>query len=473
MTAAQTKREKPAPIPGLGAIFITIFIDLLGFSLIFTLIPRLLEFYIPGVTAGTGSGGDFLVEFIRDLTRDSLLPWISGNLQGPREIERAVLTFIGGILTALYALTQFISAPFWGSVSDRWGRKKTLILTISLNAGGYLLWAFAGQFWLFVLSRFLNGLFAGNISVATAAVSDLTDEKTRTRGMGFIGMAFGFGFIIGPVAGSLAAQIDLSFLPGANPFSAVPLLAVLLSLFNIWQFSRRFEEPRQHKAPETGRRSPLIFMRLRHLEPAKDYFQGFPRALFIQLAFSILFAAFEFTLAFYFSWSLGYGTLALGGVFFFSSFIHAMVQGGVSRRLSGEVSEKKQILWGLSLFAPGFFLYGLSDGPHPQAWLAWLAVGLISFSVGLIIPALTAYASLHLSAERQGMGLGMFRSMGALARIIGPLGGATVYLVYGPGVLFFICFSMGLLLLPLLLRLPVKNPKIYTGGSPETTPGEV
>ena len=169
----------------LGVIFLTLFLDLVGFSILFPLFAAMMEHYQQQDSA--------LMTLV--------LSWLP---EGSGPVQQAAL--FGGLLMAFYALLQAIFSPLWGGLSDRIGRRKVLLITTLGNLVGYVLWIFANSFTLLLIARGLNGLMAGNISVATAAVADVTDAKSRTKGMALVGMAFGFGFILGPAIGGLAFE---------------------------------------------------------------------------------------------------------------------------------------------------------------------------------------------------------------------------------------------------------------------------
>lgn len=142
----------------LSSIFLIVFIDLLGFSIILPLLPYLAREF---------SASEFQI----------------------------------GLLVASYALAQFIGAPFLGRLSDRFGRRPVLLISIAGNALGFLLLGFAQNLGMLFLSRILAGITAANISVAQAYISDVTDSQSRAKGLGLIGAAFGLGFILGPAIG--------------------------------------------------------------------------------------------------------------------------------------------------------------------------------------------------------------------------------------------------------------------------------
>ena len=139
---------------------------------------------------------------------------------------RLETVIFGGILGSLYAVLQFFFAPVWGGLSDRYGRKPVLLITLGGTAMGYFLWIMAGDFWVLLFSRIIGGMAGGNISVATAAIADVTPREERSKGMAFVGIAFGLGFVLGPAIGGFASQWDWSdsnlVFFGMHPFRRPP-----------------------------------------------------------------------------------------------------------------------------------------------------------------------------------------------------------------------------------------------------------
>jgi MFS family permease len=139
----------------LGLIFLTVFMDIIGFSIIIPLFPHLLNHYIT-----TEGAQGTLIGML-----SSAAEWLGGTTT----FQKTVL--FGGLLSTLYSLLQFIFSPIWGSLSDRYGRRKILTITLAGNALSYFIWIFAGQFWVVVLTRLICGMMAGNIAVASAAAT--------------------------------------------------------------------------------------------------------------------------------------------------------------------------------------------------------------------------------------------------------------------------------------------------------------
>ena len=223
----------------LRIVFLTLFLDLVGFSIIFPLFPDLLDYYIPeAYTLGSTS---LLAQLIAPLYSLAEL----GTHSDPKFITTVLF---GGILGSFYSLLQFIFAPIWGSLSDTHGRKKILLITIAGLALSYLIWGLSGNFWILIIARLVGGVMGGNLSVATAVVADVTPKEKRTSGMAIIGIAFGLGFIIGPAIGGFLGQFNLlDIYPslayfGINPFSITAFFSLFLSLINLLWVYFKFEE---------------------------------------------------------------------------------------------------------------------------------------------------------------------------------------------------------------------------------------
>lgn len=404
--------EKRSP---LGVLFLTLFIDLVGFSIIFPLFPAMLEYYLE-VEAPGG-----LLATIKE-TLESLA---GGD---PENQAHYTAVLFGGFLGSIYSALQFLFAPFWGRLSDQYGRRPILLISISGLALSYLLWIVSGSFELLVAARLLGGCMSGNISTANAAVADSTSRANRAKGMGVIGAAFGLGFIFGPAIGGLAAQINfLESFPGleaygVNPFSAPALAAFLLAVVNVLWVTLRFDETTTSKqrAEAKSLRRPLHpLMLLGKVDVA-----GVTRANWTYFLFLLAFAGVEFTLTFFVFDSFNYKTTDIAVLFVVAGLVIALVQGGIVRRVAPRYGEKNVALAGLVTLVPGFFLIGFSPPSQVQLYL-----GLVFLSVGsaLAIPCLTSLVSLYTPPDRQGAILGVFRSLGALSRAVGPILFCAIY----------------------------------------------
>lgn len=426
--SAETKRS-------LKIVFLTIFLDLLGFSIILPLFPTLASHYLTHDSENVFLKAIFgSIETIANYTHGSNL--FSG------------IVLFGGILGAIYSLLQFIAAPMWGALSDRIGRRPVLLTSLTGMAFSYLIWFFSGSFTLLIISRIIDGIMGGNISTATAVVSDVTNKTNRSKGMAIVGVAFALGFIFGPAIGGIASTIDLTkhypelIKYGVNPFSVPALVAFVLTTVNVIQVYINFKEtnPPEKRGQNTTERSanPLkIFKPLPYT--------GVNAVNLSNFLFLSAFSGMEFTLTFLAHERLGYSAMDNAYIFIYIGFIIAFVQGGVVRRKAHQVGEKKMALIGLVSLIPGLIIISQTKV------VSTLYFGLFFLAIGsaMIIPCLSTLVTFYTPHNEQGRSIGIFRSMGALARVIGPLSASIIYYKYGSTVPYLL--GAAFLILPILL----------------------
>ena len=428
----------------LKAMFITLFLDLVGFSIIFPLFPQMLEFY---QTAELETGGLFttMMEPIKELT---------GEHSG-----KAVTALFAGVLTFIYSFLQFFMAPIFGTISDRIGRRPLLLVSITGIAISYLIWFFSGSFLLLVISRLLAGLMGSNITTATAAVADVTTEKTRSKGMAFIGIAFGTGFILGPAIGGLSAHyFNLAeMFPklqeyGVNPFSAPALVAFFLALYNLYFVIRKFPETLPKEKRGKGKISRTFNpVKLFHMES----YPGVSKTIWAHFVFLAAFSGAETVLTFLTVERLGFTAKGNGLMFVYIGFIIAMAQGGYVRRKAHDMGEANMARKGLIYLIPSLVCVALA-GLWMSKTLLFIGLFLMAFGSAMAIPCLTSLASLYTPAHDQGRVLGVFRSLGALARTIGPLAAGILYWKWGYSSPYY--FSALVILIPLLMVMRLPKP---------------
>lgn len=438
---ASTQQERRT----LGIVFLTLFLDLVGFSIIFPLFPAMLDYYLPN---GAGDGS-LLGQLVAVLAN-----WAESSGSGDPRFMTAVL--FGGILGSIYSILQFLCAPLWGAWSDRVGRRKVLLITISGLVLSYLLWFFAASFWVLILSRIIGGAMGGNLSVATAAVADSTTREKRSSGLALIGIAFGLGFITGPGIGGLAAKVDLTaLLPGSealgiNPFSMPALISLLLALVNLGWVWSRFKETLPEGQPDRPQPETRGFAAFGLLTTGGPEIR---RSNLLYLIYMLAFSGMEFTLTFLAVERFAFSPAQNGGMFVFIGFILILVQGGIVRRLAGPVGEKRLALAGLCFGVAAFLALAFAL----KLGVFFLALAALAFSIGLVSPTLSALVSLYSSESEQGSALGVFRSAGALARAIGPLVAALVYFAYGSQSAYL--FGAAVVLIPLIMALKLPQPE--------------
>lgn len=237
-----------------AVLFVSLVLDLLAFTLILPLMPSILDYYARHdevcfcslcpemITAGKWGTQSGVYSSLQ-----SVAAGFSEWIHSPGEYERVLF---GGIIGSWFSLLQFLATPFVGAMSDVMGRKIPLLICLTGVAGSYALWAVAGKsFLLFCVSRTMGGLCKGNISIATAIVTDVSGHKERGKGMALIGIAFSVGFIVGPMVGAILSNLTSQ----TTAFFALPaLVALSLSLLNLLFTAVRFQEslaPRDRVCP--------------------------------------------------------------------------------------------------------------------------------------------------------------------------------------------------------------------------------
>jgi MFS family permease len=437
--ADSTSAAAPKRPLSLGVIFLTLYIDLIGFSIIFPLGPDLLEHYLK-LEGHTGALGWLLAQ--------------TESLARAFGIANYAPVLFGGVISSVFSLLQFVFAPFWGAVSDRRGRRGVLLLTVAGTALGYLIWVCSGSFWLFLLSRIVSGAFSGNLSVATAAVADVTTRQERSKAMGLVGAAFGLGLVTGPTLGALTVHINLAErFPalarfGINPFSVPALIAFGLCLVNLAWIASRFNETLSAKsradAIEPRLRNPIAAI-LGLSNPAVR------RTNLVAFVFSIAFVAMEAALTFLASARFNYTARENGFLLGFLGFCAIVTQGYIVRKLLKVADEIRVLSSGLGFTAVGFLVIGYASQP----WMLYVGVALLALGSGLVNPSTTGLISLYAGADEQGRVLGIFRSLSALARAFTPVLAGIVFWRFGSTSVFV----AGAVLTVAALALSAKLPK--------------
>lgn len=351
-------------------VFITVFIDLLGFGLV---VP-ILSVYVKEIGAS-----DMQV----------------------------------GLLASIFALTSFFFTPFLGSLSDRIGRRPIILFGIAMNIIGYLIFSQAFIIPILILSRVLNGLGSSNISAAQAYVADITAPESRTKYMGMLGAAFGLGFIFGPAFGGL---IKAEF-----GFSYVGYAAAALCALNF--ISAYFLLPESLKEKNTS--SPV------RIFPAVDFFAAIKNPLlasFFTLMFAYVFAfsLMQTIIAVLWKEEFGQDDNHIGYLFTIIGVFSALVQGVLVSRLLKAVGEQKMLLLGIILLALGFLF--IPFVPKAQFFVCTVIdIGFISTGSGLLSPSIMAMVSKSADGHIQGKVLGLNQAVSSVSRIAGPIFSGVLY----------------------------------------------
>jgi len=374
----------------LSMIFLVVFVDLLGFGI---LIP--------------------------------ILPTFATNVLGVK--EGAV-----GIAIAVYSLTQFLFNPFFGGLSDRYGRRNIILYCLLLNASGYIIFAFTHSYLLLILSRIVGGIGGSSIGVAQAYISDVTTKEDRAKGMGLIGMAFGLGFVFGPIMGGILSKF--SYMATGFASASFSVIAFTLSYFLL---------------PESLKKNialPHVRRKIFNVEGFRMLLDNTPALLVIALFFVLTFSVANIYGTFALLGSLQYhfSDMQNGMVFGMIGIVSAIVQGGLIGRLTKKYSDNQLITVGSFLMATGLFLI-----PFAGSFAGIMVTTVIlSLGTGTLQPILLSLISKVAPENEQGTVLSINQSFSALARVMGPLWGGFSFEYLGykfPFITGAIC-TLGILL---------------------------
>lgn len=323
-----------------------------------------------------------------------------------------------GALFALQALGQFFMAPMWGKLSDRFGRKPILLVTILGAIIADVITSFSASMFLLFGSRLLAGLFAGNVATASALIADATDEKSRSKGMAIVGICFGLGFTLGPTIGAISGYLtpdDLGPLGRGFPF----LVAAALNLFAVTLGSiilREASTDAEARGRSREKRDTSTILGLLKRKPIMVMSVFF-------VSYSIATSVMETTLYLYMSKLYGYDERQVGLLFGAFGLLAAFVQGGVGR-ISAKLGDKRMTLAGAIMLSIGL----VSATLYEELWFLVAFLGLSAIGRALLQPGGMALMSSHAESPAQtGKVMGVMQSSMSMGRIIGPLLGGLFY----------------------------------------------
>jgi DHA1 family tetracycline resistance protein-like MFS transporter len=354
----------------LFSILLVVFIDLLGFSLILPLLP----YYAETFNASK---------------------------------------FTTGLLIAVYALMQLIGAPLLGRLSDRFGRRPILLISVFGTFLGFLLFGFATTLWMLFAARILDGLTGGNLSVAQAYISDVTDAENRSKGLGLIGAAFGIGFIVGPVTGGFLSQFGYN----VPAFVAAGLSLLNLILIYAWLPESLTAEKRQQIGEQ--KKTAITFGAL--LTALKRPFTG--SLLITRFFFGLAFSIFQTIFSLYALAKFNLTARDTGLVLTYVGVLSVIVQGFLVGRLTKKFRDDVLITFAVALMTVSLLGWALAPS------VFWLLVVLTptSLSGGILNTLLSSTLTKAVAQDEIGGILGLATSVESSTRIIAPiLGGALL-----------------------------------------------
>jgi DHA1 family tetracycline resistance protein-like MFS transporter len=380
-------------------LFLTVFIDLIGFGMVIPLLAAYAREY--------GASG----------------------------------TAVGAVV-GMYSIMQFFFAPIWGRLSDRIGRRPVILISLTASFVGYVIFAFAHSLTILLVSRIIAGAGGANIGTAQAYIADMTTPEDRARGMGLIGAAFGMGFILGPPLSGFLATVGLdhylagNLLPGIAA-AATSLTALLIALAVLGESKPPDATVRTWLPPQFDRRvwggmanHAILF------------------AIIVTLFLTLLaVAGMETSVTLHARDRFHFTIMRLGWFFLFMGVIVAAIQGGLIGRLARRFGENALVVAGTASFTIGLALV-------PTVWsvhMLYVVAFFIAVGQGLTYPSLTSLVSKASPASEQGSMLGLASGIGSLARFIGPILSGWFYdlaqargAFYGQAVIVFCAFCVAL-----------------------------
>lgn len=351
-------------------IFFTVFVDLLGFGIVIPIIPN----------------------------------FASHELQ--------VSDTNIGIIIAIYSFIQFLFNPVVGKLSDKFGRRPVIISTLLISSFAYMMFSIADSFWILFLSRAIAGLGGSNLGAAQAYIADVTSVDERAKGMGLIGMAFGLGFVMGPVIGGFLAEFGYFWVGFASAITS--LIASLIAVFYL-----------KESLPPEKRSHSELKIKIFDIKTARGVLRTPVLGSIILLFFIGVFAI-----------SNIYGTLTLLGVRQFNftnsqvGFLFGImggmgifIQGFLIGKIIRHFNEKKLFVASIVFLMVGLFLIPLG---HNFTGVS-VALVILSFGSGIIQPVAFSLISKMADEKHQGTVMGINQSMASLGRVLGPVWGGFSY----------------------------------------------
>ena len=353
------------PRPALIFIFITLFLDVLGLGLIIPILPRLID----ELTAGG--------------------------------IDNASYMF--GALAGIYSLMQFVCAPLIGSLSDRFGRKPVILVSLFGSGIDYFLMGWAPTLAWFFIARIISGITGANFAAAVAYIADISPQEKRAANFGIIGAAFGLGLIFGPALGGWLGEENLRL-----PFYVASALTLINWLYGVFILPESLK-PENRRAFIWKRSNPVgALLELRR----HPLVHGLSISYFLSsLAHQIYPAIWVLYTAFRYNWTTKETGLSLALV----GLTGAIVQGGLSRIIIPKIGERNAAVGGLLIMAASMVGYGLSSEP----WTVYPIIVVGSFG-GLAVPAIQGMISITVGADEQGGIQGSLTSLQSVAGFMGP-----------------------------------------------------
>ncbi|KIY49314.1 MFS, DHA1 sub-family [Fistulina hepatica ATCC 64428] len=444
-------------------VFLSLVLDLFAFTIPLPLFPRIIEWF---AQRELGSDSTFLAQTLAAVSTIR-----SYFYQSATHSERWDIVLLGGLMGSVFSTLQFLVSPIIGSLSDKYGRRRVLLVTMVGNILSALVWIKATSFATYMVSRVVGGLSEGNVQLATAILSDVSPPERRSAVLAYVGIAFAICFIIGPPVGAYFASVSFPHtfgIIGELNIYAVPALLTLVLLIVETTFlyvalpetrgvaySLSKKAAKTPKTPTTAQ-TPAHAKSTAFVKPKQtvDYRLSTLRRLRLyHFMFLAVFSGVEFTLTFLtfdlFDWSNKQNGMLIGGI----GIVSALLQGGYVRRAMSKTGEGVMARRGVISCVQGLVFMALipyyaKSSPTVSLRLLQAVAVCLGFTSATVVSSLTAAASLlcddgsvdsvtgkpheeHPDLAK-GKALGVFRSSGQLGRALGPLLACASYWTFGP-----------------------------------------
>jgi len=390
----------------LGIVIAIVFLNSVGMTIVFPLLPFLVGKYLP---------------------------------------ESQVVVGMSALMSVFAACT-FLAAPVFGTLSDRYGRKTILFISLIGSMAGYLLFGIGGSLWILFLGRIIDGLTAGNISTLFAYVSDVTRPEERTKWFGYIGGATGIGFIVGPALGGWLGAVSISL-----PFfiTAALILVSALSILAFLPESLSIEKRLKH----------ISFKNMNTVTHFKDIFslKESKNLLILGAFFAIGMGIYQNNVNIYLKDIFHWGSALIGSILTLIGICDILSRTILLPFMLKKFNERSIGIFGLLGVSFGLGLIFLS-AYLPSSYIIFIAVTFITLGEGLFEPSFNSNLSKSVDESQQGKLQGVNQSLQSVYRVIIPLGAAAIY-VYSPAALYIIAAAIAMGALLMFINL---NPKTVT-----------
>ena len=333
-----------------------------------------------------------------------ILPVMPALLREVSDIPLADAALYGGVLVTAFAFMQFLFGPIIGSLSDRYGRRPVMLISLLVMALDYIVMALAGAFWVLLVGRMIGGIAAATQSTATAFMADISKPEEKAARFGMIGAAFGMGFVFGPLLGGLLAEFGTR-----APFYAAAALAATNLIFGYFVMPETLK-PENRRPLSLARANPLGAFRNVSATPQLH------RLLWLVFLYQVAFMVYPAIWAFFTEERFGWSPRMIGFSLGAFGIAMALVQGGLIRLILRWFGDRGTILYGLAFNFFAFLVLAFVE----SGTLAILFIPLTALGA-VVTPAVQGMMSRATSDNSQGELQGVLSSTAALATIISPL----------------------------------------------------